>query len=205
MASWIEAQAWYFVLNKGGGKRGCEPAWAAFTSTTFVRQLVWVLSSLALAGSHRRMASQVIHIMTPFGAIRTVMKSCCLATFHTDSDKSKQRVTCQGETVDSSNTSGAVSVIVWTVKCVDHTSWLLWPVLFLSGLFKIRSVSVLHLQYAFMCWSFIRCYICLLFFWLLLCSALCNTPVVSQQPPPVFPPTSQTLHACFVTGQINLD
>lgn len=67
------------------------------------------LSCLALVSSYQQMASQVIHIMTPFCAIHAVVKSCCLVTFHRDSDNNKQKmVTYQRETVDSSNTSGAV-------------------------------------------------------------------------------------------------
>lgn len=45
-------------------------------------------------------------------AIGTVMKSCCLATFHTDSDNNKQTgVTSHRKTIDSSKTSGAESVL----------------------------------------------------------------------------------------------
>lgn len=65
------------------------------------------LPCLAMVSPQQQMASRVIHIMTPFCAIPTVMNSCCLATFPRDSDNNKQRVTCQRGT---SNTSGAVAI-----------------------------------------------------------------------------------------------
>lgn len=57
-----------------------------------------VLPCLASVSSHQCMASQVIHIMTPF--VQLVMKSCCLATFHTDCDNNDKQtgLTCQRET-----------------------------------------------------------------------------------------------------------
>lgn len=98
------------------------------------------LSCSASVGSHQRTAAGVIHIMTPFGAIRTVMKTCCLATFNTDSDNNKQGVTFPRERLLSSAVPWSSSSSVVTVTClfIIAVDTCLTPVLFLE-LFLIIS------------------------------------------------------------------
>lgn len=168
----------------------------AFTSRTLVRRRVWVCHAwFWLAGSSR----WILRLSTswrPFVQFRRSWKAVAWQHFQEIvTTVNKERLA--SETVDSSNARGAASISssgsVWTVNCLTFSK----PPVYVLDLYFFRSDRpVFHAQSGHMWWIYPLSCASTLFF-LFAC--------LSCAPPPTLPTTIQTLHSCFVTGQINLD